>query len=74
MIFMELTGIDYAVAVTVFSFFKSTRTQSSVLKKLAKQASFMTDELRERLKAVSRSISLWLKAATSFYTIRLEEA
>lgn len=49
MIFMELTEIDYAIAVTVFSFFKSTHTQRSVLKKLAKQVSFMTDELRDRL-------------------------
>jgi hypothetical protein len=49
MVFMELTGVDYAVAVTVFSFFKSTHTQRSVLKKLAKQVPFMTDELRDRL-------------------------
>jgi hypothetical protein len=48
-IFSNLTNTDIAIAVTVFSFFKSTRTQRDVLKKLAKLSPFMTEELRERL-------------------------
>jgi hypothetical protein len=48
-IFLSLTNTDIAVAVTVFSFFKSTRTQRDVLKKLAKISPFMTEDLRERL-------------------------
>jgi hypothetical protein len=35
--------------VTVFSFFKATRTQRDVLKKLSKMAPFMTDGLRTQL-------------------------
>ena len=35
-IFSSLTNTDMAVAVTVFSFFKATRTQRDVLKRLAK--------------------------------------
>jgi hypothetical protein len=48
-IFSSLTNTDTAVAVTVFSFFKATRTQRDVLKKLAKMTPFMTEPLRERL-------------------------
>jgi hypothetical protein len=48
-IFSSLTKTDTAVAVTVFSFFKSTRTQRDVLKKLAKISPFMTNELKDRL-------------------------
>ena len=51
-IFTSLTRTEHTIAVTVFSFFKATRTQSDVLKKLAKIAPFMTDELRERLKGL----------------------
>jgi hypothetical protein len=50
-IFTHLTKMDYAVAVTVFSFFKATRTQRDVLKKIAKIAPFMTDDLQRSLSA-----------------------
>src|SRR6185437_1592589 len=49
-IFTSLTGAEHTIAVTVFSFFKTIRTQSDVLKKLANLSPFMTDELRNRLK------------------------
>jgi hypothetical protein len=49
-IFSHLTDTTPTVAVTVFSFFKQTRTQREVLKKLAKMAPFMTDDLNSRLK------------------------
>ena len=48
-IFSNLTNTDIAIAVTVFSFFKSTKTQRDVLKKLAQISPFMTDELTKRL-------------------------
>ncbi|MET4215886.1 hypothetical protein ACVWWG_006800 [Bradyrhizobium sp. LB7.2] len=48
-IFASLTQTDHTIAVTVFSFFKSTNTQSAVLKKLAKISPFMTQDLRGRL-------------------------
>ncbi|MET4118514.1 hypothetical protein ABIB90_005540 [Bradyrhizobium sp. JR4.1] len=48
-IFASLTQMDHTIAVTVFSFFKSTSTQSAVLKKLAKISPFMTQDLRDRL-------------------------
>jgi len=48
-IFSSLTNTDIAIAVTVFSFFKSTSTQRDVLKKLSKMSPFMTKELKERL-------------------------
>jgi len=48
-IFSSLTQTDHTIAVTVFSFFKSTHTQSAVLKKLAKISPFMTQDLRDRL-------------------------
>lgn len=54
-IFSHLTKTDIAVAVTVFSFFKATRTQSDVLKKLAKISPFMTRELRDRLTQALRT-------------------
>jgi hypothetical protein len=53
-IFSSLTKTDIATAVTVFSFFKSSRTQRDVLKKLAKISPFMTTELRDRLAQVLR--------------------
>jgi hypothetical protein len=46
---------DIAIAVTVFSFFKSTRTQQAVLKKLARISPFMTMELRDRLTKALRT-------------------
>jgi hypothetical protein len=48
-IFSSLTQTDHTIAVTVFSFFKSTNTQSAVLKKLARISPFMTQDLRDRL-------------------------
>jgi hypothetical protein len=54
-IFSHLTKTDIAIAVTVFSFFKSTRTQRDVLKKLAKISPFMTNELRDRLTQALRT-------------------
>jgi hypothetical protein len=48
-IFANLTQTDIVVAVTVFSVFKSTRTQAEVLKKLAKIVPFVTKDLRDRL-------------------------
>jgi hypothetical protein len=48
-IFANLTQTDIAVAVTVFSVLKSTRTQAEVLKKLAKIVPFVTKDLRDRL-------------------------
>jgi len=54
-IFSSLTKTDIAIAVTVFSFFKSTRTQRDVLTKLAKNSSFMTTELRDRLSQAMRA-------------------
>lgn len=48
-IFSSLTNTDHTIAVTVFSFFKSTRTQGDVLRKLAKISTFMTEDLKDRL-------------------------
>ena len=48
-IFVHLTDMKYAVAVTVFSFFKATRTQRDVLKKNGKITPFMTNELNKQL-------------------------
>ncbi len=62
MIFMHLTETDYAIAVTVFSFFKSTRTQKDVLRKLAKLLPFMTADLRDQL---TRSLKTYLSLAES---------
>jgi hypothetical protein len=56
-IFMSLTQTDHTIAVTVFSFFKSTRTQGAVLKKLAKISPFMTKDLRHRLTGVLKTYS-----------------
>jgi hypothetical protein len=48
-IFCNFTGTDFAIAVTVFSFFKATRTQREVLRKLAKISPHITEELKKRL-------------------------
>src|SRR5438045_7366203 len=48
-IFRHLTSTTLPVTVTVFSFFKSTRTQRDVIRKLCKITPFMTDELNTRL-------------------------
>jgi hypothetical protein len=48
--FSHLTNTTPPVAVTVFSFFKSTRTQRDILTKLGKITPFMTDDLNSRLK------------------------
>jgi hypothetical protein len=48
-IFSSLTKTELTITVTVFSVLKLTRTQSEVLKKLAKISAFMTKELRDRL-------------------------
>jgi hypothetical protein len=49
-IFSHLTNTTPTVAVTVFSFFKATRTQRDILRKLGKMTPFMTDDLNSRLK------------------------
>ena len=49
-IFCHLTDTTPTVAVTVFSFFKATRTQRDVLRKLGKMTPFMTEDLNSRLK------------------------
>jgi hypothetical protein len=49
-IFCHLSNTTPTVAVTVFSFFKATRTQRDVLRKLGKITPFMTDDLNSRLK------------------------
>ncbi|WP_156433490.1 hypothetical protein [Bradyrhizobium retamae] len=49
-IFCHLTNTTPTVGVTVFSFFKATRTQQDVLRKLGKMTPFMTDDLNLRLK------------------------
>jgi hypothetical protein len=56
-IFSSLTKTDHTIAVTIFSFFKSTRTQSDVLTKLAKISTFMTAELRSRLTHLLKTYS-----------------
>jgi hypothetical protein len=49
-IFCHLTNTTLTVAVTISSFFKGTRTQQEVLKRLGKITPFMTDDLNSRLK------------------------
>lgn len=60
-IFMSLTQTDHTIAVTVFSFFKSTNTQGDFLKKLAKISPFMTKDLRDRLTGVLKTYSALAK-------------
>jgi hypothetical protein len=48
-IFGHLTNTTLTVAVTVFSFFKATHNQRSVIKKLCKITPFITDDLNTRL-------------------------
>jgi hypothetical protein len=54
-IFGHLTDTTPTIAVTVFSFFKATRTQRDVLNKLAKISPFVTDDLRARLRHVLKT-------------------
>ncbi|RZN16230.1 hypothetical protein CWO90_40225 [Bradyrhizobium sp. Leo121] len=49
-IFGHLTDTTPTIAVTVFSFFKATRTQREVLTKLAKISPFIADDLGVRLR------------------------
>jgi hypothetical protein len=54
-LFCYFTATKFEIAVTVFSFFKTSRTQRDVLRKLAQMAPFMTEELNKRLKEVLRT-------------------
>jgi septation ring formation regulator EzrA len=61
-IFAALTQTDFAIAVTVFSVLKSSRSQSELLKKLSKIAPFMTADLRDQLTKYLKTYSALAEA------------